>query len=132
MMDAPYRPLKPAERELLERLLEPKFPGRDELHAQLDGLVVRELDDEGCLEFECRSGPRADVKWPAPAQGEGPDTDGLPLHVELHVTDGFISSLVMWKVGMDPPTGFPSAKGLSVFAPYSEDAGVWNTSEKFR
>ena len=72
------------------------------------------------------------MKWPAPSQGQGLDTDGLPLHVELHVADGFISSLVMWKVGSDPPTGLPSAKGLSVFAPYTGTRACWNTSEKFR
>ena len=49
MMNTTFRPLKSTERELLERLLEPKFPGRDEFYAQLDGLVAKDLDDEGCL-----------------------------------------------------------------------------------
>jgi hypothetical protein len=35
-MDLTFRPLKTHERELLEKLLEPEFPGRDELRRQLD------------------------------------------------------------------------------------------------
>jgi hypothetical protein len=127
-----YRPLSPNERELLERLLEPRFPGRDELRAQLDGLMVKELDDEGCLAFECRSGPRAEVRWPVPAQGEGLDVDGSVLHVSLQVADGFIHSLVLWSESTAKPSGLPPATGLKVFAPYSDDAGVWNATDKFR
>jgi hypothetical protein len=132
MTEASFRPLAPSERELLERLLEPKFPGRDELRAQLDGLLVKELDEDGCLTFECRSGPPAPVKNPIPTEGDGPDVDGANIHVMLQVVDGFMDSLIMVKEVATNPTGFPAAIGLKVFAAYSEDAGVWNTSDKFR
>lgn len=127
-----FRPLSADERALLVRLLEPRFPGRDQLLAQVDGLVATELDDEGCLLFECRSGPPAPVKWGIPAQGEGPGPDGAVHHVALHVVDGFIKKLVVWSEATERASGLPSAQGLSVFAPYSEDAGVWNVEEKFR
>jgi hypothetical protein len=131
-MEPAFRALSTNERELLEKLLEPRFPGCDELRAQLDGLAVKELDDEGCLAFECRSGPAAEVKWPIPAEGEGPGPDGAVHHVALHVVDGFINKLVVWSEASEKASGLPSARGISVFAPYSEDAGVWNTAEKFR
>jgi hypothetical protein len=131
-MDTSFRALSLQERALLERLLEPNFPGRDELRAQLDGLVVKALDDEGCLTFECRGGPPAEVKWPVPTEGEGVDTDGAVLHVLLQVANGFIHSLVLWSESETKPSGLPPAGGLKVFAPYSEDAGVWNASDKFR
>jgi hypothetical protein len=128
----PFRRLLATERKLLERLLEPRFPGRDQLVAQLEGLFARELDDEGCLELECRSGPRADVKWGRPTEGTGPGPDGSIHHVTLHVVDGFMSELVVWSEGSEKASGLPSPMGLKVFAPYSEDAGVWNADERFR
>jgi len=132
-VDAPtFRPLLPRERKLLERLLEPRFPGRDELLAQLDGLFARELDDEGCLEFECRSGPRAEVKWGRPTEGQGPGSDGAIHHVALHVDDGFMTRLTVWSEGSEKASGLPSPLGLKVFAAFSEDAGVWNADERFR
>jgi hypothetical protein len=131
MDPADYRPLAASERALLERLLEPRFPGRDELRAQLDHLAARPLDDEGCLDLECRGGPRAEVKHSIPTEGEGPDVDGAILHVQLHVEGGFMRALTMWSESTTKPKGLPAARGLKVFAAFSEDAGVWNSDPKF-
>ena len=38
-MDSSFRPLTTYEREVLEKLLEPEFPGRDELRQQLNSVT---------------------------------------------------------------------------------------------
>ncbi len=132
--DADFRPLTGHEREVLERLLAPTFPGCVELRAQLAVLVARQTDDHGCLELACREpAPAAPVRGPIPSQGEYKLADGVTLHVWLWAHDGFMSALELVRVGDDvPPHGLPPAREMSVFAPYSEDAGVWNTAERFR
>ncbi|HVZ73042.1 MAG TPA: hypothetical protein VHJ20_11755 [Polyangia bacterium] len=128
----PARALSAHERAILERLFEPRFPGREELRAQLDGLVVRPLDDEGCLKFEVRAGaPRARVRHPIPTEGEGRDDQGGVTHVELHVVDGLLRALTLWSEASPVARGLPAVEGMKVFAAYSEDAGVWNSDERF-
>ena len=126
-----FRPLTSHEREVIERLLEPRFPGRDELRAQLAVATARPKDDHGCIELRVESAPRAPVKHPIPAEGECTDNDGLTIQVHLQVVDGYLAGLVVFKLGGDDPLGLPPARDLKLFAAYSDEAGVWNRSPKF-
>jgi hypothetical protein len=65
-----YRPLKPNERELLNKLLEPGFPGRDELLDQLDSLSAKEIDGDGSLTLQCGPVRPAPVRCRVPTEGE--------------------------------------------------------------
>jgi len=127
-----FRPLTASEREVLERLLEPRFPGRDELRAQLEHVTAQPLDDDGCLKLDCAGAAPAPVVSGVPTEGECLDADGGTLHVLLHVLGGFMRSLEMFKEDGSGPCALPAAAKLKLFAAQSEDAGVWTRSEKFR
>ena len=51
-MDETYRSPSATEWALLKKLLEKSFPGRDELLGQLDGLLIKRIDQEGSLSLK--------------------------------------------------------------------------------
>ena len=122
-MDSSFRPLKTHERELLEKLLEPEFPGRDELRQQLNSVTAKQILEDGTLALQCDSHHPAPVKWRIPTEGECRDAEGAGLHVLLHVVDGFMTELEIYKDGQSELHELPSARDLSLFTPYGE-AGV--------
>ena len=123
-MDSSFRPLKTHERELLEKLLEPKFPGRDELRRQLYSVVAKQMFEDGTLALQCDRSDPAPVKWPVPTEGECPDADGVPIEVLLHVIHGFMNELEIVKYDGSEIRNPPSTRDLALFTPYGE-AGVW-------
>jgi hypothetical protein len=130
--DSPYRPLTRHEREVLDKLLEPSFPGRDELLAQVKLAEAKEIDDDGCIEFSRVSAARFQAKSSIPTEGEYRDVDGTTLHVQLHVVDGFVKQLELYKEDGSVPTGLPPASELRVFAAHSKEAGTWNRDDKYK
>ncbi len=116
-MNSSVRPLKIRERELLEKLLEPEFPGRDELRRQLDSVTAKEILEDGTLALQCRPCLPAPVKRSMPTEGECPDADGVTIHVLLHVKDGFMSELEILKFGSSKILNPPTARGLVVWPP---------------
>src|ERR1700730_11777185 len=84
-MNQPFRPLAPRELELLEKLLEPEFPGRDELQRQLGSVTARQTHDDGTLELHCEGGPQAPVGCRVPTEGEYLDAGGRPVNGLLPV-----------------------------------------------
>jgi len=92
-MDNSLRPLKLHERELLERLLEPEFPGRDELRCQMGTVMARQIFEDGTLELRCSACQPAPVKCRVPTEGECRDVDGGVIQVLLHVVDGVMHEL---------------------------------------
>jgi hypothetical protein len=130
-VESNFRSLTGHEREVLERLLEPRFPGRDELRVQLAIATARTVDEHGCIELRCESAPPAPVKHPIPTQGDYRDADGSLFEVLLWAPAGHMTSLEIIWYGDAIPRGLPPAGDLSLFAPYSDEAGVWNRSPKF-
>ena len=114
------RPLTSNEREVITRLLEPEFPGRDELRDQLATARAIDLEDGG-FALECETAVRAPVKVTVPTEGEYVDADGVPVHVELHVVDGVMSELDIYKNDSSKVVDAPTASKLDVFAPYSRE-----------
>src|SRR5580700_163999 len=90
-MDSTFRPLKTHERELLERLLEPKFPGRDELRHQLKSVSAKQIFEDGTLVLQCDASPPAPVKCRVATEGECVDADGGRICVLLHVVNGVMN-----------------------------------------
>jgi hypothetical protein len=107
-MDSDFRPLKAPERDLLEKLLDHKFPGRDELHLQLGSVAARQIYQDGTLALRASGNPAA-VKGRVPSEGSCPDVDGVLIHVLLHVLNGVMDELEIFKEdGSDivrPPSG---------------------------
>ena len=91
------RPLTDWERRLILRLLEPAFPGRDVLINQLESTLVRLIDENGSLELQCESMSKASVEKRVPTEGEAMDRDGLTIHYLLHVVDGKLQELEVYK-----------------------------------
>jgi len=133
-VDSSFRPLKTHERELLEKLLEPKFPGRDELRRQLYSVVAKQMFEDGTLALQCDRSDPAPVKWPVPTEGECPDADGVTIHVLLHVVDGVMVQLQIFKDGESEIQNPPVARNLVLFTPYGEagvePGGAWGLAHK--
>ena len=96
-MDTHFRPLDTDEREIIERLLESEFPGRDELREQLKAVTARKVDDEGSLEFRVIESKPAPVKYRIPTEAVCPDTDGVNTYLLLHVVGGMMAELEIFK-----------------------------------
>lgn len=101
----PARPLTPTERRLLDFLLRKPFPGRNDLKAQLGSVGVA-TECRICPTVELtvdRSSARAaPVRSRIPVEAEGVDVDGKRLHVLLHVVDGFLSELEVFREDGEP------------------------------
>jgi hypothetical protein len=91
------RPPTPQEAALLEKLTEPDFPGSLEIREQLRGIQVREIDEDGSLELVGVSGSDAIVNNRIPIEGEMVDSDGTVVHVLLHVVNGRVNELEIYK-----------------------------------
>ena len=98
-----YRPLSEWERRLVLRLLSIAFPGRDELLIQLQDAVCTTLREDGghlengSLFFRTTSPTMASVKKGVPTEGEAKDADGITIHYLLHVYQGRIGGLEVFK-----------------------------------
>jgi Domain of unknown function (DUF6984) len=99
--DSLWRPLAGWERGILDRLFECDFPGREDLRPQLDRLTCKPAekygDDYGSLELHVEGlGAPWGMGRPV-AEGEYPDDDGVPICIVLHVRDGQLWELEIFK-----------------------------------
>jgi hypothetical protein len=128
-LESPFRPLTTRERELVERLLEPDFPGRDELRRQLESVTAKQIFEDGTLALQCGPSEPAPVRCRVPTEGECPDADGMGIHVLLHVKVGVMHELEVFKDDGSPIRNPPVARDLVLFTPYG-DAGVkWGAED---
>jgi hypothetical protein len=114
----PFRELTKRERGLLDRLLEPSFPGREQVTRQLETALTRPYDEHGCLEFQVISpAPIDQVKYPVPTEGEYEDVDGMTVHVLLHIHGNQVGTLDIWREDGQPVKAWPDPGKVRVFAP---------------
>ena len=116
-MTPDFRTLKPEEKKLLDHLLEGDFPGREVLTEQVKSSVVRNIDENGSLEFQVASDSTAPVKFRIPAEGEAQDSDGATIHVLLHVVNGKIHELEVYKEDSSPVISPPNPSEFRLFRP---------------
>ena len=120
-MDETYRSPNTTEWALLKKLLERSFPGRDELSQQLDGLSVKTIDQEGSLSLKpAPMAARAEVQQRDVAEGFYSDEDktsgeGPQVNVLLHVVEGRLTELEMYKDDGSPIKRSPSAESLKSY-----------------
>jgi hypothetical protein len=113
-MDSGFRELDPRERSLLEKLLEPEFPGRNELRAQLGSLTAKPAGADGTLILR-GSGPSATTQWRLVSEAMCRDADGGPISVLLHVDkQGLLHMLEIIKHDGSPIVRPPMAQDLVV------------------
>lgn len=97
MTEENFRRANSKELALLKRLLEAKFPGRDDIMAMIPGLRVRPVDAEGSLELQSNSEISARVIKQVPVEAQAKDQDGFDIHVLLHVISGKPTELEIFK-----------------------------------
>ncbi|MFM0055851.1 hypothetical protein PQR64_09525 [Paraburkholderia phytofirmans] len=97
MVTLGYREPAAHERELMDLLVAPHFPGVEEIREQLGSCNVREIDNEGSLGLQIKNAVTAPVIARIPIELYAPDTDGFDVHVLLHVIDGICLEIEIYK-----------------------------------
>jgi hypothetical protein len=91
------RPPTKQELNVILKLLDTPFPGREELQNQLNFVTVQSIDRDGSLKFFNGGGARSEVVRRIPVEAETNDIDGVVIHVLLHVADGFLDELEIYR-----------------------------------
>lgn len=81
----------------LDVLLRKGFSAREQLLGQLEGLAVTPVGDDGSLLLQPSRGEPAQVEQRIPVEAEYLDEDGVVVHVLLHVVDGFLRELEVYR-----------------------------------
>lgn len=102
------------ERSLLERLLEPAFPGRDELAPMIRNILVRTIDHDGSLELRSEVSGQASVVKRIPVEAEATEASGLRIHALLHVVGGRPVELEIYKDDGSTVERLPSAAAFKL------------------
>ena len=116
-MESDFRPLTENERQLLERMLEDVFPGRDELRRQLGSVTAKRINENGSLDLKVCSGPVAQVPRRVPTEAWYPDTDGMMIRLLLHVVEGKMYGLEIYKDDGSKIIRSPTASSLTLPPP---------------
>lgn len=87
---------------MIVALLREEFPGRGALLEQVPSLAVAPIDAEGSLRLEA-TGPRAEVKERVPVEAMLEDVDGVTIHISLHVVDGLMVELEVYREDLKTP-----------------------------
>jgi hypothetical protein len=85
------------ELDLLRRLVSADFPGADVLAEQLTTTQVASIDTDGSLLLRPGGASPADVIRPVPVEATYPDIDGVLVIVILHVVDGLLDLLQIYR-----------------------------------
>lgn len=116
----PPRKLSASEAKLIDRLLEKDFPGRDAIVEQIKAARVEQIDTDGSLKFFVDSNVNAVTKFRIPTEGRFEDTDGTAIHLLLHVVNGKIDELEVYKDDSSSVISMPDPKHLTLFHPHGD------------
>ena len=94
---AEARPPTDDERGILDRLFKVNFLARDEVRDQIQGCLVKTVDENGSLSLYPKKPAKVAVASAMPVWGEVRDDDGVTIHVRLHVIQGFVKELEIVK-----------------------------------
>ena len=92
-----FRPLYDREREVFEKLLSATFSGSQELMKQLTGMIVSPIDQNGSLACLSSESQGAIIEKRIPVEAECDDRDGVRVHILLHVVNGLINELEVFR-----------------------------------
>lgn len=110
------RQLNGNEIQILDALLGSDFPGRSDLIKQISQCRVSCIDKNGSLRFFVGdSAPATRVRMRIPVEAEYSDDDGVAVHVLLHVVDGRVDELEVYKDDLSPIMRKPDAASLRVW-----------------
>ena len=114
-MDADFRQLETSEMEQLKKFLDHEFLGRDELRLQLASLTANRIDENGSLVLKSGVNNRADVLCSCPTGGICLDADGGEICVMLHVKNGVMHLLDIFKEDGSELQRPPNAEALFAY-----------------
>ena len=114
-VETTFRQLQANEMRLLEKLLDHEFPGRDVLRVQLSSVTARQIDENGSLELSYGGASLADMVMACPTEGTCTDIDGGEIAVLLHVKNGRMCLLEMFKEDGSAILRAPTADVLSSY-----------------
>lgn len=97
-----------SEYQLLGRLVSSGFAGSDQLAEQLPGLLVSNIDSDGSLRLRPVRGGAADVVRRIPVEATYADAGGGLVHVLLHVIDGQLDELEIYREDSGPVSVGPT------------------------
>ena len=118
MGDNEWRRLSPLEETILRQLLAPDFPGKEQLECQTADALVATIDEDGSLKFRGGNGPPAsEVKYRVPTEARFQDSDGVGVHVLLHVVGDYVDELEVFKEDASRVRDWSGANAMDVFAP---------------
>jgi hypothetical protein len=98
-------------------MLEEEFPGKAAIEKQLETCLVRQIDDDGSLEFQVGSDVIAEVKYRVPVEGRAADEDGVMVHYLLHVLGGQAKELEIYREDSAPIKRAPRVGDIQVLIP---------------
>lgn len=110
MNEMEWREPTTQEKSLIDLVLSASFTGRDVIANQIRNTRVRVIDGEGSIAFDVTSPEKAAVKHRIPVEAEAPDSDGVMVHMLLHVVDGRASELEFYKDDSTPILKLPPAR----------------------
>jgi hypothetical protein len=102
------------ERLILHKMCSHKGYYKDKLLNQVAHCVVRPIDQIGSLAFEVHSDQRIDKSIGVAVEAEALDVDAVTIHYLLHVRDGIIYMLAIYKDDISSVKRYPSAEQLTV------------------
>jgi hypothetical protein len=96
-----YRSPTEVELHLLATLLSADFVGAAALRAQCQEALVRQIDDDGSLSIIVDQPSPAEVTRRVPVEAEISDEDGVLIHILLHIIDGYLHELEIYREDSD-------------------------------
>lgn len=93
-----------AETAVLKELVNATVDEGHVLLKQIESVKVRPIDSDGSLELvPPPDSPKAAVVGRVPVEGEVEDHDGIVVHVLLHVVDGLVAELEIYRDDLKQP-----------------------------
>ena len=113
-----WRRPTPYEADLIDKLLDNDFGGRDELRMQWRSALVRTVSPSGSFAIRPSAGePPSPAKFGVPVEGESPDEEGGGVHALLHIRDGYLEELEVYRDMPGPIRNPVDPHAMEVFAP---------------
>lgn len=119
-----WRNLLPHEHQLLTRLLAVSFPGDEQLREQLKTARVTTIDSDGSLRFWGAKKGGSAASHIVPVEGYARDRDGIPIQVLLHVVEGRLDELEIFKTDGSPVVLMPPASAFTIVGNPSDSQEV--------
>lgn len=112
-----FREMNIWERRLVDKLLEIPFPGSRDLAIQLRDSLVCSIDENGSVDFLVSTKKKVSVHNPIPVEAEAEDSDGITIHLLLHVIEGIARGIEVYKEDSSDVIKFPDPTALRLFSP---------------